>query len=252
MKAILLQATPEPEKLIASAARLCYSSVGINELTEKMDEERAKKLLESLMDMGHESPIEHAYFTFGVEGVSRSLTHQLVRHRIASYSQQSQRYVNLENFEYIIPPEIERNERAKKLFIDTMEKDRKAYSELVDILIEEHSKELIKEGMDEDIARKKVEKQSIEDARYVFPNACETKIIFTMNTRTLIHFFRLRCCNRAQWEIRKLAIEMLRILRREYPILFNNAGPPCYKGPCTEGKFTCGKLNEVRDFFTKL
>ena len=180
------------------------------------------------------------------------MTHQLVRHRIASYSQQSQRYVRLNHFEYIVPPQIEKNPKAKEIFIRTMEEDQKAYDDLVEILIEENSKEYIEMGLGKDKARKKVEKQSIEDARYVFPNACETKIVFTMNVRTLLHFLSLRCCNRAQWEIRQMATEMLRQLKEISPILFKDAGPGCVYGPCPEGKMTCGKAKEVREFFKNL
>lgn len=133
-----------------------------------------------------------------------------------------------------------------------MEEDQKAYDDLVEILIEENSKEYIEMGLDKDKARKKVEKQSIEDARYVFPNACETKIVFTMNVRTLLHFLSLRCCNRAQWEIRQMATEMLRQLKEISPILFKDAGPGCVYGPCPEGKMTCGKAKEVREFFKNL
>lgn len=252
VKVVLLQATPEPEHLIATAAKLCYSDSDIEDLKESIDEAKTKALLKDLMSMGHESPIEHANFTFGVEGISRSLSHQLVRHRIASFSQQSQRYVNLDNFPYIIPPEIEQNEHAKKRFIESMEESKKAYSDIKKILINEHTEKFIQQGINETSAKKKAEKISLEDARYVFPNACETKIVFTMNARSLKNFFGLRCCNRAQWEIRNLAIEMLKILRENYPILFNDFGPPCYKGSCTEGKFTCGKAKEVRDFFENL
>ncbi|HLR20390.1 MAG TPA: FAD-dependent thymidylate synthase [Tissierellaceae bacterium] len=249
MKVALLRYTPEGEKLIASAAKLCYSSVGIDKIEENMESENVEKFLEMLIDLGHESPIEHVNFTFGVEGVSRSLSHQLVRHRIASYSQQSQRYVKLEQFQYIIPPAIESNTKAKKLFVKAMEEDQKHYDELVDILFNEHYEKYLEEGYKEKEARNKADKESIEDARYVFPNACETKVVFTMNARTLLNFFNLRCCNRAQWEIRKLAIQMLKEVKGVYPILFGNAGPGCISGPCPEGSMTCGKIKEVRDRF---
>lgn len=249
LKVQLLRYTPEGEKLIASAAKLCYSAIGIEEIEENLEEKNVDSFLNMLMDLGHESPIEHVSFTFGVEGVSRTLTHQLVRHRIASYSQQSQRYVKLEQFEYIIPPSIEEDEKAKELFIRNMEEAQRSYNELSNILCDKHYNRYIEEGLSEREAKRKSEKKAIEDARYVFPNACETKIVFTMNARTLLNFFRLRCCNRAQWEIRELAIKMLEELKKVYPVLFKNAGPGCIKGPCPEGNMTCGKILEVREKF---
>src|SRR5690606_33223118 len=176
MKVELLRYTPDGEKLIASAAKLCYSPVGISSIEDNLDEKSTNKFLNMLMNLGHESPIEHISFTFGIEGVSRSLTHQLVRHRIASYSQQSQRYVKLDQFEYVIPPSIEGNEEAKKLFIEAMEKDQEYYNRLSEILFNENYKRLLAEGLEDKEARLKAEKEAIEDARYVFPNACETKI----------------------------------------------------------------------------
>ena len=245
----LLRYTTEGEKLIAAAAKLCYSSVGIREIEDNLEEGQIDKFLTLLMDLNHESPIEHLTFTFGVEGVSRTLSHQLVRHRIASYSQQSQRYVRLDQFEYIVPPAIENNIEAKKVFINAMEEDQRSYNRISEILFKEHYERYISEGLKEKAAKSKAEKEAIEDARYVFPNACETKIVFTMNSRTLLNFFRLRCCNRAQWEIRQLAIEMLNLVKAIYPTLFKNAGPGCVNGPCPEGNMTCGKIVEVRESF---
>lgn len=252
MKVEIIAHTPNPDTVIAQAAKLCYSQVGVDEIQENLTEESTEKFLKMLMGFSHASPLEHASFTFAAEGVSRTLTHQLVRHRIASYSQQSQRYVRLDNFEYIIPPAIEKNEEAKKVFIEAMNNDKLAYEKLTDILITENAKEYIEKGLDEKKARKKVEKQSIEDARYVFPNACETKIVFTMNVRTLLHFFELRCCNRAQWEIRELATKMLIECKKVSPILFENAGPGCVNGPCPEGQMTCGHAKEVKEYFKSL
>ena len=251
LKVKLLRYTPDGEKLIASAAKLCYSPVGIEDIEGSLDQEETERFLGILMDLRHESPIEHVNFTFAVEGVSRTLTHQLVRHRIASYSQQSQRYVKLDQFEYIIPPAIEKNQIAKALFIKAMEDDQNHYDQIVSLLYEDHYKKYIEAGIREKDARNKAEKEAIEDARYVFPNACETKIVFTMNARTLENFFRLRTCERAQWEIRQLGIEMLREVKKVYPILFKNSGPGCINGPCPEGKMTCGKIVEVRDKFKK-
>lgn len=245
----LLRYTSEGEKLIASAAKLCYSPVGVEEIEESLNEENISSFLNLLMDMGHESPIEHVSYSFAVQGVSRTLTHQLVRHRIASYSQQSQRYVKLDQFEYIVPPHIENNPRAKEIFVKAMEEDQRHYDEIVDILYKEHFDNYMEDGLSEKKAKQKAEKEAIEDARYVFPNACETKIVFTMNARTLLNFFKLRCCNRAQWEIRELAIEMLREVKKVSPVLFKNAGPSCINGACEEGIMTCGKIKEVRSFF---
>ena len=244
MKVKLLAYTPEPEKVISMAAKLCYSPVGVDEIAENLTQESINKFLNMLVSMGHESPIEHVTFTFGIEGISRSCSHQIVRHRIASFSQQSQRYVKLDHFEYIIPPEIERIPKAKEVFLKSMEKDQEAYDELVRLLKEEKwklyegqkmtQKEYIK-------IQNKIEKESIEDARYVFPNACETKMVVTMNARSLYNLFNKRCCNRAQWEIRNVANEMLKIVKKVAPILFSNAGAPCSTtGTCPEGNMSCG------------
>ena len=249
VKVQLLRYTPDGEKLIATAAKLCYSPVGIDEIEKGLDESNIESFLKLLMDLNHESPIEHLNFTFAAEGVSRTLTHQLVRHRIASYSQQSQRYVKLDQFEYIIPPAIGENKKAREIFIKAMEEDQENYDEIANILFEEHYKKYTEKGLNEREAKSRAEKESIEDARYVFPNACETKIVFTMNARTLLNFFRLRTCNRAQWEIRQMAILMLKEVKSVYPILFKAAGPGCLNGPCPEGKMTCGKITEVREYF---
>lgn len=246
MKVILVSHTPEPEKVIASAAKLCYSKVGAEEILEGLTDEKVNNFLDMLVSMGHESPIEHVSFTFAAEGVSRVLTHQLVRHRIASYSQQSQRYVKLDQFEFIMPPSISGNDEAKDLFIKIMEEDQNAYNKITDILYKAHYEKLIQEGKNEKSAARLAEKTSIEDARYVFPNACETKIVFTMNARTLMHFFRHRCCQRAQWEIRELADKMLELVKETAPILFKNAGPNCLKGTCPEGSMSCGLAGEMK------
>jgi len=253
LKVNLLRYTQDAEKLVAAAAKLCYSQTGIEDIEEKLNDEKIKRFIEMLMDLGHESPVEHVSFTFGIEGVSRVLTHQLVRHRIgASYSQQSQRYVKLEQFDYIIPPAIEEVPEAKSMFIKAMEEDQKYYNELTNILFSKHYEKLISEGISEEKARKDAEKMAIEDARYVFPNACETKIVLTMNARALFNFFNKRCCNRAQWEIRELATEMLRLVKEVAPSLFKYSGPSCLNGPCPEGNMTCGKIKEVRERFENL
>lgn len=252
LKVEVLQHTPEPEKLISAAAKLCYSKSGIEKLMEGLDNDSVDKFIAKLMDMGHESPIEHVSFTFGIEGVSRSLTHQLVRHRVASYSQKSQRYVSEAQFEYIIPPQIAEDERARHLYIKAMEKDQAIYDEITGILKEKRYIEYLNNGDNENTAKNKAEKTAIEDARYVLPNGCETKIIATMNARELLHFFNHRCCERAQWEIRELATQMLKLVREAAPLIFKNAGPNCVKGPCPEGPMTCGKIKDIREKFNNL
>lgn len=243
-KVKLIQYSQEAEKIVSSAAKLCYSSSTVDDIMDNLNEESVKKFLNMLMSYGHESPIEHVSFTFAIEGVSRSLTHQLVRHRLASYSQQSQRYVRLEQFDYIIPPEIERDEKAREIYISSMKASQKAYDELSDIL----KKKYISEGFTEGNA----EKKAIEDARYVFPNSCETKIMVTMNARSLINFFRHRCCNRAQWEIRNLAEKMLIEVKKVAPTLFKYAGPSCIGGNCPEGKMTCRKIKEMQNRYLNI
>ncbi len=246
MKVTLLQHTPDPEKIVAAAAKLCYSDSGVENILDGLDNEKTEKFLNMLMSLGHASPIEHVTFTFGIEGVSRALLAQFTRHRIASYSVKSQRYVKEGMFEYIVPPEIEKNEKAKALFIKTMENDQKAYDDLVEILFKKHFDDLIEKGVDEKSAKTKAEKTAIEDARFVLPNACETKMVVTMNARSLINFFHHRCCTRAQWEIRALADEMLKLVKEVAPTLFKHAGPSCVGGPCPEGKMTCGEALNMR------
>lgn len=252
MKVEILSCTPDGEKLIAAAAKLCYSSAEISDLWDGLTPEKTERFLNMLGDLGHASPFEHVSITFGIEGVSRAVLAQITRHRIASFSVQSQRYVNKEQFTYIIPPAIEECEEAKAEFLKAMEEDRQHYIRLAEILTEKHVKRLVAEGMDEKQAQKVASKQAFEDARGVLPNACDTKIIMTMNVRSLYNFFSLRCCNRAQWEIRQLATEMLRLARNTYPLLFAHAGPPCLKGRCPEGSMTCGKAKEVKERFSAL
>ena len=251
-KVTLLAHTPDPERTVAFAAKLCYSSSGIEDLRDGLTPEKISSFVEMLADMGHESPIEHVSFTFGIEGVSRACTHQLVRHRIASYSQKSQRYVTEGQFGYIIPPEIAEDEKVAKLFVDAMEADQKAYDDIAEALKEKHLKTFLGEGFDEKTAKRMAEKKAIEDARFVLPNACETKIVVTMNARTLMNFFHHRCCNRAQWEIKAVADLMLKEVSAVAPNLFKNAGPSCVAGACPEGKMTCGKAKEMREFYKEL
>lgn len=248
----LIAHTPNPEGVVAAAARLCYSQQGVSALLDQMNEEAITRLLKILADMGHQSPLEHVSFTFAIEGVSRSLTHQLVRHRIASYSQKSQRYVREGSFEYIIPKDIQANEALKGLFIKAMEEQQKTYDILAGGLKEQHLNRLLAEGMSDGKAEATAEKMAIEDARYVLPSACETKILVTMNARTLLHFFKVRCCNRAQWEIRNTAIEMLKACKNTAPRLFAVAGPDCVYGTCSEGAMSCGKMREVETYFKQV
>lgn len=252
MKVSLLAHTPDPENIVSAAAKLCYSQSGVKEILEKQSDEERDRFINMLMDIGHESPIEHVSFTFAIEGVSRTLTHQLVRHRIASYSQQSQRYVKLEQFEYIVPPSIKGDEEAEKLYIQTMEEIQERYNQISGILYEKHLKEFLDSGIPEKKAKTMAEKKAIEDARYIFPNACETKIVVTMNARSLKNFFEHRCCERAQWEIRNLAEEMLKLVKKAAPSIFGTAGPKCISGPCPEGKMTCGKIKEVREKYKNI
>ena len=241
MKVKIIAYTPNPEEVVASAAKLCYSKVGVDEIQENLTEEGIEKFVSMLSAIGHHSPLEHCTFTFAVEGISRACSHQLVRHRIASYSQQSQRYVKLDKFDYIIPTAIENNEFAKDIFLNAMEQDQKAYNGIVEELMNEY---IASSGYTlASIPRSeynKLEKLAIEDARYVFPNACETKIVFTMNVRTLMNFFTHRCCDRSQWEIRDLANEMLIQVKEIAPTLFKKAGASCVRGKCPEGSMSCG------------
>lgn len=251
MNVELLQYNPDSQKIVAASAKLCYSSSEIKGILDGLDTEKTMSFIERLMSMGHESPLEHISFTFGIEGVSRSLLAQLTRHRIASYSVKSQRYVNEGRFEFIIPKEIEADEKAKQIFLSAMEDDVKAYNSLTEILFEKHYNDMIKTGMDEKKAKSAAEKKAIEDARYVLPNACETKLIATFNARSLLNFFNHRCCERAQWEIRDLASEMLKLVKEICPIIFKTAGPPCLTKPCPEGAMSCGKMLDKRKEFLK-
>lgn len=252
MKVELLAYTPNADKMVAAAAKLCYSKSDIPTLLDGLTPEKTENFLTMLSELGHESPVEHATFTFGIEGVSRALLAQITRHRIASFSVQSQRYVSKLDFDYIVPPEIEKIPAAKSEFIKAMNEDAEHYENLREILTNEHKARLIFEGMDEKSAARAAEKLANEDARFVLPNACDTKIIMTMNVRSLYNFFSLRCCNRAQWEIRELATEMLRLVKQVAPILFAKAGPSCLYGPCSEGGYTCGKAAEVRKKFRSM
>ncbi len=239
LKVRLISHTPDAERVIAAAAKLCYARSDIDTVMEGLTPEKTEQFLEMLSSLGHESPIEHISFTFGIENVSRALLAQITRHRIASFSVQSQRYVAEDGFDFILPPAIEANEEAKALYLDTMEELSRRYTALTGLLME---------GTEGTVADKK---KAIEDARFVLPNGCTTKMMVTMNARSLLNFFRLRCCSRAQWEIRALAEQMLLLVKDVCPTVFRYAGPPCVKGGCPEGKMTCGKAKEMREKYLK-
>ncbi len=218
MQVELLYHTPDPERAIATAARLCYAPVGASELMESMSEERMYSVLKTIMGSGHFSTLEHASYTFAIDGVSRALTHQLVRHRLASYNQQSQRYVKFEDgFDAVKPETIAERPEVSAEFDRIIADIEKTYQRFLQAGV------------------------PAEDARYLLPNAAETKIVVTMNVRELLHFFTHRCCSRAQWEIRELAGRMLDLARPTAPYIFMDAGASCVRGRCSEGKMTCGK-----------
>ena len=231
-KVRLIRYTPAPEELVALAAKLCYSASDLDDLDEGIAQKDQTKFINRLMDMGHLSPVEHASFTFGFEGVSRSFLAQITRHRIASFSVQSQRYVALgddENgFDYVMPPEIEALGEA----------DAAEYRRQMDEMNRWDQAWRKKLGTGE---------KSNEDARFVLPNAAATRMLVTMNARELQHFLSLRCCSRAQWEIRSVAWQMLELAYQAAPALFENTGPGCLRGPCPEGKKCCGQTAQVRE-----
>ncbi|MCR5845932.1 MAG: FAD-dependent thymidylate synthase [bacterium] len=217
MNVTLLYHTENPERAVATAARICYASVGAEELMETMSDEQVRSVLSTIMRSGHYSTLEHASYTFAVDGVSRALTHQLVRHRLASFNQQSQRYVRFDEApNVILPDSIGADPELKQIFDNAIDSAYEAYAALC------------KAGV------------PAEDARYLLPNACESKIVITMNIRELLHFFEVRCCRRAQWEIRELANRMLELARETAPYIFLDAGAPCRRGTCPEGKMSCG------------
>lgn len=248
-KVTLLAYTPMPEQTVACAAKLCYSSSTIENIRDGLTEDKTASFVNMLTDIGHFSPIEHVSFTFGIEGVSRSFLAEITRHRIASYSVKSQRYVVEGDFSYIVPPEIENIPEAKAEFLKAMEEDQQHYEMLAETLKSKYIQTFIQEGIPEKEASRKAEKKAIEDARFILPNACETKMVCTMNARSLMNFFSQRCCNRAQWEIRSVATQMLFLVKEVAPHIFQKAGPHCLYGKCPEGKMSCGKMAEVRKKF---
>ena len=217
MRVSLLTYTPTPEKIVAAAARCCYSNDDPDKLLDEMTDEKAAKFLQKLNDLGHQSPLEHVSFTFAISGVSRALLAQITRHRLASFSVRSQRYCGFQSSDFIEPPSISKSE-VKEIFDEALEQTKNNYDKLIEA----------------DIAK--------EDARMVLPNAAATSMVVTMNARELLHFFSLRCCTRAQWEIRRLANEMVKIVKEIAPNLFNKAGAACVQlGYCPEDKFSCGR-----------
>lgn len=228
MKVALIRHTLSPEETVALGARLCYSKARVDDLLERVSSRDQTEFVSKIMGMGHDSVLEHASFTFGIEGVSRVLLAQITRHRLASFSVQSQRYVSYENgFGYIVPPKIEAlGEEAVAEFEAQMDQMHQWYVAWQEKL-----------GTGEG---------SNEDARFVLPGACETRMMVTMNVRELRHFFSLRMCSRAQWEIRELATRMHALCLEVAPALFENAGPGCLRGACPEGAKSCGKAAEIR------
>ncbi len=271
-KVTLLAYTPMPEQTVAMSAKLCYSKSDIDSVKEGLTEEKTAAFIEMLSSLGHQSPIEHASFTFGIEGISRACSHQLVRHRIASYSQQSQRYVDGTSFEFVTPPKIAESDELSKLYNEALETEMNAYTKLRNGLMAANIRSLISSDpdkypelqssvskADDDLieafraADKKTcsafEKTANEDARFILPNACTTKIICTFNARSLLNFFEHRCCNRAQWEIRDVAQQMLLLVKEVAPHLFAKAGPGCVYGACPEGAMSCGRAAEIKKKF---
>ena len=222
MKVTLIEYTQNPDQTAAFAARVCYSS-DIHKL--KLDEKGTKDILKRVIKSGHHSVLEHVSFTFLIEGISRVATHQLVRHRIASYSQQSHRYTKIKRDNFVIPPSLP--EEAKNLVEEHIDNSIKLYEKLISMGIKK------------------------EDARFVIPQAVGSNIVVTMNARELLHFFSLRTCVRAQWEIRQCAVDMLKIAKSKAPIIFEDSGPSCVRGRCPEEK-PCENIKEIREYFKKL
>ncbi|MEA3334167.1 MAG: FAD-dependent thymidylate synthase [Pseudomonadota bacterium] len=225
----LLTYTPEAERIVATAARLCYAAVDVQALEQRFEPDDDQRMISKVLAIGHHGVLEHAVFSFAAEGVSRALTHQLVRHRLASFAQQSQRYVAFDGgFDYEMPPSIAERPELATRFDDEMRRLAALYADLREAGI------------------------AAEDARFVLPNASHSRLIMTMNARELRHFFRLRCCRRAQWEIRALATKMLKEVFKVAPALFQKAGPGCLDGACPEGAMSCGAATEVRREFADL
>lgn len=233
MNVTLLAHTPNPERLVATAARLCYSADDVETIMDEMCDHDAEKQIKLLQSIGHESPIEHVSFTFAIDGVSRSLLAQITRHRLASFSVRSQRYVKMDFVDYVMPKAFCDDDELLAQYESMMDAAKISYR----ALSYELKQKYIENGMEE----KSAEKKAIEDARFVLPNAACTSMVMTMNARELLHFFRLRTCNRAQWEIRDVADKMLAECYRVAPTIFKDAGCGCCSGSCPEGRMSCGK-----------
>jgi len=222
MKVTLIAHTPDPERAAASAARQCYSKNSATKAMADLDESGIRRLLRMVIGNGHLSVLEHASFTFAIDGISRACSHQLVRHRIASYSQQSQRYVKMDQLEWVVPDSIKSKPSAADAFAKALDICRACYSEMLAMGV------------------------PTEDARYVLPQASPTKIVVTMNARSLLNFFELRCCLRAQWEIRATAETMLALVRAVAPTIFVSAGPACVsRKVCPDKIYDCPKWVEL-------
>ena len=225
----LLAHTPAPEQLVAASAKLCYSAASIADLAA-IEADKAAEFIGKLPE-AHQSPLGHASFTFAIEGVSRAMLAQITRHRIASFSVQSQRYVEMDGFGYVVPPSVAEDEELLRNYRGIMDLIQLSYNCVRAQLKRNH----IQKGVSPEDAAKLAN----EDARFVLPNACETRMVVTMNARELMHFFSLRCCKRAPWEIRAVADEMLRLCKEVAPEIFAKAGPGCVRGHCPEGKMGC-------------
>ncbi len=213
MKVQLLGYTPNADNLCGAIARTCYSQDDAGELIAK--DVDYTQTLRRVVKSGHTSVIEHAVFTFNISGISRVISHQLVRHRIASVTQTSQRYTTTSELDTVYPDSIYDNEEIRNT-VRTLED-----------IIQDIADELRELGLKE------------EDIRYIYPNSVKTNIVLTMNARSLLNFFALRCCNRAQTEIRELAEVMLDLCQSVAPVIFENAGKPCIRGECPEGEMSC-------------
>ncbi|MCF7887207.1 MAG: FAD-dependent thymidylate synthase [Candidatus Omnitrophica bacterium] len=228
MEVKLLSYTNNPKKVIYSAARQCYSKLSAYQIysdQERLTSEKLKKFISHLVKRGHLSPLEHVSFTFSATGLSRVCTHQLVRHRVASYSQQSQRYVGMDDFEFVVPKAIKSNKEAEALFIESTDYLKNKYKQIRKIL--EKNTKLDKEKINQDL-------------RFLLPQGCQTKIVLTMNSRQLLHFFSERLCLRAQWEIRELATQMVVLVKKVLPEIFDSAGAKCKNlGFCPESADEC-------------
>ena len=216
MRVSLIRYTPEPELTIAAAARLCYSQIGVTEILDRLSEAQMRRLLQQLISSGHHSVLEHASFTFGVDGLSRASSHQLVRHRLASFSQQSQRYVSLDSPEYVTPPSIAEDPDLKREFELSVESAFAQYRRLIQMGVPK------------------------EDARYVLPNAITTRLVMTMNARELMHVCSVRLCLRAQWEIRGLFEQIREEVRKVAPVIGDALQIKCITSGFCDERESCG------------